>query len=238
MINIVTPLDPTLKSVTRLGRRISARTNSHLLIIRPGEECKYAARKYLDELPQGSIVVFLGHGRSDALFGSKGKKWNAEAFVSSDAKYEDLISFYNDENFVDNSCYSLFKNKTLICFTCNSATLANALLQNNAVSILGFDNIPSTREEIEEQCRITAPNSHLISSLNGCINVAMLQCLSYSYDRKLELGEMEQLLKTEFQLAIMKALSSKARYRYQLADILTTIRKGIKVVGDRKQIFE
>ena len=238
MIHVITPLDPTLKSVTRLGYRISVKTHSHLYKIHPGDDCKKAARTYIDKLPNGSIVIFLGHGRSDALFGSKGKKWNAADFVSSDAIAEDAKTYYNDEKFIDSSCFSQFKYKTLICFTCNSSTLAESLLQNGAISILGFDIIPSTRKEIVEQCKIAQPNSHLISAVNGYINMAMLQCLDLSYSRKLEMGEIEQLLKTEFQLATMRVLSTKSHYRYQLAYILTLIRKGIRVVGDRKQRFQ
>lgn len=238
MIHVITPLDPTLKSVTRLAHRISVRTHSHLYKIHPGDACKQAARTYIGALPKGSMVVFLGHGRSDALFGSKGKKWNAAEFVSPDARTEDEDAYYNDENFIDSSCYTLFRNKTLICFTCNSATLADSLRQQGATSILGFDIIPSTCKEIVEQCKITHPSSHLIAAVNGCINKAMLQCLDLSYSRKLEIGEMEQLLKTEFQLATMQALTSKAHYRYQLAKILTLIRKGIRVEGDRKQRFQ
>lgn len=238
MIYVITPLDPTLKSVTRLGYRISVRTHSHFYKIHPGDNNKNAARSHIGSLPNRSIVIFLGHGRSDALFGSKGKNWNAADFISSDARVEDENAYYNDESFIDSSCFSLFKYKILICFTCNSSTLAYSLLHEGAFSILGFDIIPSTRNEIVEQCKIAQPSSHLIAAVNGYINMAMLQCLELSYSRKLEIGEIEQLLKTEFQLAIMRVLSSKAHYRYQLASILTVIRKGIRVVGDRKKRFQ
>lgn len=110
MLLLVHPVDPTIKRLERLLKYVIRHTDSsESLLIKPGDIYKKKALNELEKRSKEDFIVFLGHGRSDALFGSKGAKWTA--VVSPEAIEQDPEKFYNDENLISSSNYNLLKGK-------------------------------------------------------------------------------------------------------------------------------
>ena len=59
------------------------------------------------------------------------------------------------------------------------------------------------------------------------------QCIITAVEQHCEFGEMEEIMKFELQKQISFLLTSKARYRYELANVLSAIKANVMVVGDR-----
>lgn len=232
MIFLVHPIDPTIKRLRRIIRYVIRHTKmAETLLIFPGEAHKKYAHKKIEEQSDEDFIVFLGHGRSDALFGSKGVHWIAE--VSPEALSENPNEFYNDENFISLDTYHLFNNKKLFCFACNSVQFGKNLEKHGIkMVLLGFDKLPTTKEEFKDDWGITV-SEHMLAATKGCLNIAVRQCVIAAAEEHREFGELEEIMKFELQKQISYLLSSKARYRYQLANVLAAIKANVMVVGDR-----
>lgn len=144
---LVHPVDPTIKRLERLLKYVICHTDSsESLLIKPGDIYKKKALNELEKRSKEDFIVFLGHGRSDALFGSKGAEWNA--VVSPEAIEQDPDNFYNDENLICSTNYHLLKGKKIFCFACNSVELGQTLEKRGIDCVLlGFDRLPTTKEE-------------------------------------------------------------------------------------------
>lgn len=232
MLFLVHPVDPTIKRLKRLLKYVIRHTEySESLLIEPGDIYKMKALNELEKRSKEDFIVFLGHGRSDALFGSKGKNWTA--VVSPEAIEQDPGMFYNDENLISSTNYHLLKGKKVFCFACNSVELGLTLEKSGIDCVLlGFDRLPTTKEEFKEDWHLNV-SSHMLAATKGCLNIAVRQCIITAVEQHCEFGEMEDIMKFELQKQISYLLASKARYRYDLANVLSAIKAKVMVVGDR-----
>lgn len=233
MLLLVHPVDPTIKRLERLLKYVIRHTDSsESLLIKPGDIYKKKALNELEKRSKEDFIVFLGHGRSDALFGSKGTKWTA--VVSPEAIEQDPEKFYNDENLISSSNYNLLKGKKVFCFACNSVELGQTLEKRGIDCVLlGFDRLPTTKEEFKDDWHLSNVSSHMLAATKGCLDIAVRQCIITAVEQHCEFGEMEEIMKFELQKQISFLLVSKARFRYELANVLSAIKANVMVVGDR-----
>lgn len=98
--------------------------------------------------------------------------------------------------------------------------------------MLGFDRLPTTEEEFKDDWHLTV-SRHMLAATKGCLNIAVRQCIITAVGQHCEFGEMEDIMKFELQKQISFLLTSKARYRYELANVLSAIKAKVMVVGDR-----
>ena len=104
-------------------------------------------KRCLNEVANSSakFILFMGHGRSDCLFGSCAKESND--FVSSEAmQYNEIV--YKNENFINSDNLYLFKDKILFSFSCNSNrkdknSLGWKAIENEVRCFIGFGDIPT-----------------------------------------------------------------------------------------------
>ena len=232
MMLLVHPVDPTIKRLERLLKYVICHTDSsESLLIKPGDIYKKKALNELEKRSKEDFIVFLGHGRSDALFGSKGAEWTA--VVSPEAIEQDPDKFYNDENLISSTNYQLLKGKKIFCFACNSVELGQTLEKSGIDCVLlGFDRLPTTKEEFKEDWHLSV-SRHMLAATKGCLDIAVRQCIITAVEQHCEFGEMEDIMKFELQKQISFLLASKARYRYELANVLSAIKGNVMVVGDR-----
>lgn len=232
MLFLIHPIDPTIKRLKKLVKYVEKNTIfSESLLIKPGDTYKIQALKEIQERPVEDLIVFLGHGRSDALFGSKGADWNA--VVSPEAIEQNPNKFYNDENLISLNNYHLLQRKKVFCFACKSIELGKALEKRGIDCVLlGFDKLPTTYEEFEDDWHLSV-SKHMLAATKGCLNVAVRQCIIIAIDLHCEFGQIEEIMKFELQKQITFLLTSRARYRYELANVLADIKANIMVIGDR-----
>jgi len=85
-------------------------------------------RNEIEELPENSNIFFLGHGRSDKLYGVMSE--SDEAFVSSDE-----MSIFNGQN--------------LFTLACQSSELLKSTFKKTEINhSIGFGYLPTTHEEV------------------------------------------------------------------------------------------
>lgn len=100
----------------------------NFFVIEPNNESVENAIKYIQKLPNNSIVVFLGHGHSRGLYTPESNVFEKYTFVDR--------SNGND----------LFLNKKVILLSCRSREFISKI--TSAEEIIGFGNILSSPEEI------------------------------------------------------------------------------------------
>lgn len=233
MILIISPYD---KSTKRLGRIASFLhrhlPNNKLFIVRPNEKSKLECHKLIWNCKESDLIIFLGHARSDALYGAKGKYYK-NPFApnpNEDSNPEDYE--YYDENFIDSSSFHLLKGKKMICYGCKTKKLAEHLYRSGALVIYGFGVIPTSMEEFKIFHEPQVSNL-LISYMKGSITRILKRgiCLSLS-NPKNSFADLYKILEFEFQREIEYALTSNFRLKFNLVNVLHIVKREMGVIGD------
>lgn len=234
MIRIICPQDPTIRCVERQGRRLDRWLDeaSRIYVVLPNENSKNKCLNLIRIWDSSDLIVFMGHGRSDALIGSRGRLFDMEGGDDAlDKKSED---YYNDERFIDEENYSLFSGKSIVIFACESDLLAKRLVEAGAKSVLGFGKMPTSRIELEQDAHITERISNtMIAYINGALNVAFRNALYMAHRMNGEMADVAVYFKMEIRRQVSLLLHSKAKYRYSMATLLYDIAKTVKVEGDK-----
>ena len=233
MILLIYPKDPTIKRIEQHGNRVAkALTDvSSKFIIYPNEESKRLIHQEMIRGEEDDLIVFMGHGRSTALFGARGKYYNREEDVDYRVLQENPEFLYNDENFIDSSTYHLFKNKNVVLFACVSNELGPLLISSGAKGVLGFGKLPTTVTEFQDDWQFVKVNRHAVAALSGIIDVSFERAFIRVAKNNGNLVDLVYCIKNEIHWHISMLLYSRARYRYVLADILYAIEKSIVVFG-------
>lgn len=230
MILVVHPLDPSTKALMRVGNFIndSFPDDVHIFNVHPNEESRFVCYETIQKCTPEDIILFLGHGSSFALYGSKGKMYDRADFISYDVQKEHPEWYYYNEHFIDKGNWEILKDKRLICVSCMSNVFGKSLFDQGIVrSIIGFGNIPSSIGEFME-IGINA-NSHLIAWMKGEINWIVKRSIVYSYTMNYSFSMTGDLMKFIIQQRIAMHLHSKNRFRFILANQLATIKEEIYV---------
>lgn len=235
MIRIICPQDPTIRSVERQGRRLNRwlDTSSKIYVVLPNEGSKYMCHHYIRTWDNNDLIVFMGHGRSDALIGSRGRLY--DMMGGDDAKDKESDDYYNDDGFIDDSNYDLLAGKSIVAFACETNLLAKRLVEAGARAVVGFGKMPTSRIELEQDTHITERISEtMIAYINGALNVAFRDAFFMAHRMQGEIVDVAVYFKMEIRRQVSLLLHSKAKYRYCMATVLYDIAKTVKVVGDKK----
>lgn len=100
----------------------------NFFVIEPNKESVANSIKYLQQIPENSIVVFLGHGYSKGLYTPESNIFEKYIFIDKSNGNE------------------LFVNKKVILLSCRSSEFISQL--NSVERIIGFGNILSSPEEL------------------------------------------------------------------------------------------
>lgn len=237
MIRIICPQDPTIRSVERQARRLDRRlgADSRIYVVKPNNISKKKCHRLIESWNVEDLIIFMGHGRSDALFGSRGKNFN---MTGSDAAIDrESDDYYNDESFIDESNYDLFSDKSIICFSCESDLLGNRLLKAGARTVVGFGKMPSSWAEFEQDVHFKERiNNRMIAYINGALNVAFRDAVLITHKMHGSLIEFAAYFKMEIRRQVSLLLHSKAKFRYCMANVLYDISKTVTVMGDKSVI--
>lgn len=100
--------------------------------------------------PENGFVIFMGHGRSNKLYGSKGDLFESADFESSTAFEENPELFYNNDKFITEENVDVFSGKKVFCLACNSnESIAKEAIKKGAKSFFSFGDIPTSKEEFK-----------------------------------------------------------------------------------------
>lgn len=234
MILVVHPLDPSTKALIRVGNYIkdSFPNDVQIFNVHPNEESRFVCYETIKKCTPEDIILFLGHGSSYALYGSKGEMYDRADFVSYDVLKEYPERYYYNEHFINKENWEILKDKRLICVSCMSNVFGKTLFEKGVVrSMIGFGDIPSSTGEFLEK-GITA-NSHLIAWMKGEINWIVKRSVVYSHMMNYSFSMTGDLMKFIIQQRIAMHLHSKNRFRFVLANQLALIKDDL-LVKERK----
>lgn len=230
MILVVHPLDPSTKSLKRVGNYIkhSFPNEVHVFNIHPNEQSRFLCYEAIQKCTANDIILFLGHGSSFALHGSKGKMYDKGDFVSYDAQKDCPEWYYYNEFFINKDNWEILKDKRIVCVSCMSNILGKSLFDKKIVnSIIGFGNLPTSKGEFIEM-GINA-NSHLIAWIKGEINWIIKHSIVYSFFMNYSFSRTGDLIKFVTQQRIAMHLHSKNRFRFIIANQLAMIKDDMLV---------
>ena len=177
------------------------------------------------------FILFMGHGRSDCLFGSCTTEH--DEFVSSDAKIEQNIEFYKNEDFKNLKNIGKFNNKIFFSFSCNSNinsknSIGRTAIESGVVSFVGFGDIPTDYLE-KNEIPIKA-----ISIYKGIITSIVKRCIFSSFENNYSVQGLTDLIKLETTKKIQELiLSSNYRYKNKVIENLFLFKSEIIIFGDR-----
>lgn len=97
-------------------------------IIEPNETSVKNSIKYVQEIPENSTIVFLGHGHSTGLYTPESEEFSKEIFINSDIGNQ------------------IFTRQRVLLLSCNSNQYIRRL--NSFEYIVGFGNILSSMKEV------------------------------------------------------------------------------------------
>ena len=234
MILLIYPKDPTIRRIERHGQRIARilMDVTKRIVIRPADSSKTQAHVAIKGTDTSDLIVFMGHGRSDALFGARGNRYAQAEYADYRIVEEKPELYYNDENFIDGSTYKLLTDRKAVCFACVSNQLGEILVKQGSKAVLGFGKLPTTKAELEEEWHYRDVNSHVAPAISGILDVSFGRALIRAIRQGGSMADLAFCIKDEIHWHIAQLLYSKARYRYMLADVLSTVEKSVKVIGN------
>ncbi|MBS1508040.1 MAG: hypothetical protein JSS79_15475 [Bacteroidetes bacterium] len=182
-ILIVHPIDKTTKFLDRIKNHLIGNFDNqvHHFNIHPNKTSHIDCLHRINEHSLDGIIVFLGHGRGDKLYGSKGDLWENREFVSPESISERPDKYFYNDDFINDQNVNIFKGKKVFCLSCNSREKIGKLaVENGAISFFGFGDIPTSVGEFKESgvsvghkvvMKMKSELTYIIkTSLTYCIN--------------------------------------------------------------------
>lgn len=210
---------------------------------------------------QGKFIIFLGHGRSDKLFGASGEQGD-NTFVSEEAR-EENERFFSLEDFIIASNAYIFRDNIVFSFSCNSNEKRNSIatnaIENGAIAFVGFGDMETDYIErfnahdakpklsairstlarkINSDCSLKEYNKEFtkkeLAVFKGIIVKIIKKSILYAYKKKFNIDQLVGIIKILTSQEIYTLLKMKKGYKYKLriAKNLYHFKDDIAVFGD------
>jgi hypothetical protein len=195
--------------------------------------------KSLLNTPDEGLIIFLGHGTENKLYGAKGYGGNQHSNVLLSA--ENSESCFDNENFIDSSNISVFKNKKIFCLSCNSNDNIGKEAERKGVSaFLGFGALPTSIEELQKDYPgivFGISKSTIILEFKTELNYIIKKSITYSIDNNFNFEQLVDIIKfiTNQRINYFLINRKKLKERKIIVDLLYGLKKGIVVYGNKKE---
>lgn len=235
-ILIVHPKDRTTSFLDKIKNHLikAFPDQIHHFNIYPNDKSHDSCLKRIAIHPENGIIIFLGHGRTDKLYGSKGDLFGNIDFVSPEAIDENRDAYYYNDNFINEKNVGIFSGKKVFCLACNSNDkIAQFALDKGAKSFLGFGDIPTSIGEFEEKEEAVTDDIviKMKTELNYIIKTSLV--LSIAKGHTFEgLLNLIQFIATQ-RLTDVLVTQKQFKERLLLADYLYFLKRDATIIGDK-----
>lgn len=231
MILIIHPQDPTTKALGRIKNHLFCEFPEDVKIfnVHANEESHKECIKVIKNCTCDDLVIYLGHGRGDSLYGAMGNSFESKMFVDSRTIEETPEEFFFEDKLINETNYGIFKGKKLICVACHSKELGKKLRGCGISSFIGFGELPSTKGEYKEYNGIISQK--VVDIVKGDINLFIKRSIPFSIRNNLDFYHCYKLLQFSMAKVIAHTLSSKSRFKNQIAGQLFKVMNGITYFG-------
>lgn len=236
-ILIIHPNDKTTSFLDKIKNHLIEKFDDkvHHFNIYPNDKSHQSCLERISVHPENGIIIFLGHGRTDKLYGSKGDLFANSEFVSQEAKDENPDAYYYNDNFIYEGNIDVFARKKVFCLACNSNNkIASFAVDKGAKSFLGFGDIPTSISEFEDkEEKVT---NDIVVSMKSELNYIIKISLAYSIYRNSSFESLLDILRFVTNQRISDILVNQKHFkeRHVLADYLYYMKKSATIVGDKK----
>ncbi len=183
-------------------------------------------------------IIFLGHGKSDSLFGASFP--STCGMVSDDYLAENPHEKHLSEDFINPDNISIFKEKKIFCLTCNSAdSLGELAIEAGAKVFLGFGDIP-TENHADQDIRLYLDQwkspmpDRLTKIFKGDIQVIIKSSLLVGLNEKLSYEDVRNIIihKTNLRIDDILKHHKGIKRRRLLCDYLFQFKEEMTVFGN------
>lgn len=237
-ILIIHPYDKTTTFLDRIKNHLQTefQDNLHYFSVKTNEESHMECLDAIRRFSENGLILFMGHGRSNCLFGAIADE--GEAMVSNEARLESPDRYYKNENFISFDNIHEFTGKKIVCLTCNSnAQIGREAVSKGAKVLLGFGDLPTSIEELKE----LGENGKKGMSLER-IEQALKTEINYIIKTSIRIGILKghtfrQLVNliniiTNQRITFYLVDQKKVKERKQIANYLYTFKREIKIHGN------
>lgn len=236
-ILIVHPNDKTTTFLDKIKNHLIEKFDYqvHHFNIYPNEKSHNDCLERITQSPKNGLVIFLGHGRTDKLYGSKGEFYDNSEFVSSEAKDESPDAYYYNDSFIHEGNIEVFSGKKVFCLACNSNDkIAEYAMEKGAKSFLGFGNIPTSLSEFEDkEEKVT---NDVVVKMKTELNYIIKTSLVLSIANGFTFGGLLNYIHFITNQRLTDSLTNQKSFkeRHVFADYLYHLKNDIKVLGDQR----
>lgn len=240
-ILIIHPKDKTTYFLNRIKHHLIEKFGNsiHHFDIYPNEESHQLCLKRITNHPKNGFVIFLGHGRTDKLYGSKGDRFKNSDFVSQEAKCENPEAYYYNNDFINEGNAEIFAGKKVFCLACNSNNkIAGFAVTKGAKAFLGFGDIPTSSEEFIDDGidnrvgqNIETLSAFMKKELNYIIKTSLALGIAQNSTLEKLLGFIQFI--SNQRLADILINQKHLKERFILADYIYYLKKGAAVFGQK-----
>lgn len=241
LLLIIHPQDSTTAFLNKIKNHLNNELSeiTHHYNIKLNDESHQSCLKNIIEHSEKGLILFMGHGRSDFLYGSKGKYYGE--LVSEDAKKEHPEDYFHKEEFITINNIEVFNNKKVICLSCNSnGKIGSEAIKKGTKVFLGFGELPTSIEELKEQGEEnkTGTSLSLIEKiLKSEINYIIKQSIEYGIKNKHTFEQLYDFIRfiTNQKIAFYLKNQNKIKERKIIVNYLYDFKKGIEIFGNKKE---
>jgi hypothetical protein len=233
-ILLIHPYDKSTLFLDRIKNHILLEFDQdvHYYSVKPNEESHIQCLNLIQTHPSKGLIIFLGHGRSDKLYGSKADDYSD--LISKDAALEFPEKYYYNDNFINEDNINVFNKKKVFCLACNSAEkIAQYAYEKGATTFLGFGDIPTSQIEFKEKGYTV--NESIVGMIKGEFNYIIKSSLAYALRRNLSFDNLMHILHfiTNQRITDLLIKQKDNRARYFLANQLYFFKKEAQIIGER-----
>lgn len=242
MIFIVHPYDKSTKFLKRIKTHLLAEVPKGVeyFKVKTNDESHQSCINKIKNLPNGSTVLIMGHGRSDFIYGAKGDQFENQ---ESDLKYEQPDKYYHKEIFIGKDNLNIFQEKKVISLTCNSnEKIGSWAIDENCIAFIGFGDLPTSVFELEDigyQSKEGQSLASIESNLKAAINYIIKKALEISIIHNYTFDKFIKLIRflTNQRISDLLTTNKKFKERKVIANLLYNFKQEISIYGDNRARF-
>lgn len=139
MIKIIISIDPSTRFLFKIIKNLQINgIEFQLTEIHPNEHSYSASFEVISKFDRNSIIIFLGHGQSNQLYGGE------------------YLDSFPKKPFIKLNEMNIFKDQYLFLLACDSASLIkSSFRQSKTNKSIGFGGLPTSIEEVENDKKLS-----------------------------------------------------------------------------------
>lgn len=194
----------------------------------------------ISNLKNNELVIFLGHGRTDLLFGAKGKYADSFSVDSNEAIKENPEEYFQRDTFIDESNISCLAKNKLIVIACNFGKkkgLGSRSISYGLTSVLAFGEIPTSPDEFKDRLKYDSVPEKIVARYKGEISHILKHSITYALNNEFTFYELKKLIKYVTNKRALNILVGEKELGRKdlLIDALYLFRSQIYLYGDINQ---